>query len=438
MSSSPKKLSLLSAIFINLNVMIGAGLFINTYDLSTKIGAAGFLLYPLIGVCMLPLITVMAQLVGLFPTGGLYSFGKSYHPFLGFLSCWSYFFGKLASCAVMLSVGATMLQKLIPGASSLSILVICLLILAFFTLLNLQNMKVGVTVQSFFLTAKSIPIIFVIIAGILLFDTSFITPDLFVLDGIGLNIPLALYSLCGFETACALGRTIENPEVNGPKAVYFSFGIILILYGIFQGFIYMNSYEALANISSYEGIFPAIAHKLLNSPILEKKVAFILSFAIGSSALGGAYGILFSNVWNLYTLAEHNHTFGAKILTTLNQHHTPWVAILSESFACAIFLICNQTSLLSLRSTAALGIVIAYTVSAFAYYQYLHTHAGSKKQFIISSAAFMTCMLFITSCAFNIIQTGIQPLVMFISILCSGTIMFTYTHYKNKTTSSFK
>ena len=94
--SSSKKLSLISAIFINLNVMIGAGLFINTYDLSTKAGAAGFLLYPIIGLCMLPLIAITGKLVGLFPTGGLYAFGKSYSPFLGFLSCWSYFFGKLA------------------------------------------------------------------------------------------------------------------------------------------------------------------------------------------------------------------------------------------------------------------------------------------------------------------------------------------------------
>jgi amino acid transporter len=425
--SSSKKLSLLSAIFINLNVMIGAGLFINTYNLSIKAGAAGFLLYPIIGLCMLPLIAITGKLVGLFPTGGLYAFGNSYSPFLGFLSCWSYFFGKLASCAVMLSVGATTLQKLIPSATSISITTICLFILASYTILNLQNMKIGIIVQSFFLTSKSIPILFIIIAGILLFDTSTITPDLFIWNGMTGAIPLVLYSLAGFETACALGRNIENPTINGPKAVYYSFGTIMLLYGIFQAFVYMNSYQALATLTSYDGIFPVIAHKLCSSPFLANKISILLSFAIGSSALGGAYGILFSNPWNLYTLAEHNHIIGAKAITWFNKHQTPWIAVLAESLICAMFLLYNQDpSLLSLRSTAALGIVIAYTVSAFAYYQFLIKNGGTTQEFIVSGAAFITCMLFIASCVNDFIKTGIAPLLLFLAILCIGTMMFIY------------
>ncbi len=409
--------------------MIGAGLFINTYDLSTKTGLAGCLLYPIIGACMLPLIAVTGKLVGLFPTGGLYAFGRSHSPFLGFLSCWSYFFGKLASCTVMLSVGANALQKLIPGATSLSVTTICLCILAIYTILNLQNMKLGVAIQSFFLTSKSIPILFVIVAGVILFDTSTITPDLFIWSGMTSSIPLVLYGLAGFETACALGRNIENPSVNGPKAVYYSFGTIMLLYGIFQFFIYMNSYDVLATVTSYDGIFAAIAHKLFSSTMIAHKISVLLSIAIGSSALGGAYGILFSNPWNLYTLAEHNHTFGAQAITSLNKHQTPWIAVLTESFVCTMFLLCNQSSLLSLRSTAALGIVIAYSVSAFAYYQILRNNNGSTAEFVISGAAFISCMLFITSCAYNFVQTGIAPLLLFIAILCTGTAMFAY---KNK------
>ena len=427
--SSSKKLSLLSAIFINLNVMIGAGLFINTYDLSAKAGAAGFLLYPFIGVCMLPLIAITGKLVGLFPTGGLYAFGKSYSPFLGFLSCWSYFFGKLASCAVMLSVGAAMLQKLIPGADTLSLTTICLMILAIYTVLNLQNMKVGVVVQSFFLTSKAIPIIFVIIAGILLFDTSHITPDLFIWSGMASCIPLVLYSLCGFETACALGRNIENPSVNGPKAVYYSFGTIMLLYGIFQACIYMNSFQELGTLTSYAGIFPTISQALFSSSFLANKVAIILSFAIGSSALGGAYGILFANPWNLYTLAEHNHVLGSKIITLFNRHQTPWIAVLIESLICSMFLLCNQQSTLSLRSTAALGIIIAYTISAWAYYQLIRKNNGTKQDFIVSGAAFISCLLFITSCAMT---TKFASLLLFIMILSAGSIMFIYTSRKKQ------
>lgn len=424
--SSSKKLSLLSAIFINLNVMIGTGIFINTFDLSSKVGAAGFLLYPIIGICMLPLIAVIGKLLAHYPTGGLYAFGKGSSSYLGFLSCWSYFFGKLASCAVMLTVGSAMFQQLIPGACTLHPITFTLIILWIFTFLNLQNTKVGLTVQTFFLTAKSIPVIFAIVAGIMLFDTSGITASSFIWESMPMSIPLALYCLAGFETACALSRNIENPAVNGPKAVYYSFGIIMLLYGVFQGLVYISTYSSLANLHSYQDVFPCIAHRLFSSELIANKMSVFLTFAIGSSALGGAYGILFSNSWNLYTLAENNHIFGSTAITKLNKHQTPWIAVLIESKVCMLFLLFNQASTLPLRRTAALGIVIAYTVSAFAYFQLLKRVRAGKKDFVIACAAFVTCTLFVTSCAVSFMETGIAPLLLFIAILAAGTMMFSY------------
>ena len=429
--SASKKLSLLSAIFINLNVMIGTGIFINTYNLSARMGAAGFLLYPIIGFCMLPLIAITGKLLEHFPTGGLYAFGKSYSSFLGFLSCWSYFFGKLASCALMLSVGTTMFQQLIPATKAVSPITMSLGILAFFTVLNLQNMKTGLIIQSFFLTAKSIPILFAIVAGILLFDSSAITTNSFIFSNMPFNIPLVLYCLAGFETACSLSRNIENPSVNGPKAVYYSFGIIMVLYGIFQGLIYMNTYAMIPAMASYQDIFPTIAYKLFNNELIAHKVSILLSFAIGSSALGGAYGILFSNSWNLYTLAENNHTFAAPTITQLNAYGTPWIAVLVESIVCSMFLFFNQTSALPLQQTAAFGILIAYTVTAFAYYQLLRKIGGTTRDFIISRAAFITCMIFVSSCTASFFQTGLQSLLLFIIILCIGSMIFIYKSKEN-------
>lgn len=425
-ASASKKLSLVSAIFINLNVMIGTGIFVNTYLLSARAGAAGFLLYPLVGLCMLPLIAITGRLLNYYPTGGLYAFAKEHSAYLGFLSCWSYFFAKLASCALMLFVATTLFQQLIPGATAINPLMMCLGLLSFFTFLNLLNMKLGMVIHSFFLTAKSIPIIFAIISGFLLFDTSGITTSSFVFSGMIINIPLVLYCLAGFETACSLSRNIENPSVNGPKAVYYSFGIIMALYGLFQGLIYMSTYEQLASLTSYQEIFPSIAHTLFSSEFIANKLSIILSFAIGSSALGGAYGILFSNSWNLYTLAENNHLIGSSVITKLNQHNTPYVAVLTEAIICAMFLLFNQGSQLPLQRTAALGIVIAYTISALSYFLLLKKVGGSRKDFIISTAAFVTCTIFVTNCMVSFCETGLAPLLLFIGILVIGSCMFMY------------
>ncbi|MBP6870018.1 APC family permease [Candidatus Babeliales bacterium] len=438
MSSSSKKISLLSAIFINLNVMIGTGIFINTYRFAATSGAAGFFLYPLVGLCMLPLIAVTGQLLSHYPTGGLYAFAKDYSPYLGFLSCWSYFFGKLASACVMLTVATTMFQQIFPALKSTNPILMSLGILSFFTLLNLQNMRVGLIVQTFFLTSKSIPILFTIVAGILLFDTSAITTDAFIWQGLALNIPFVLYCLAGFETASSLSRNIENPTVNGPKAVYYSFGIIMALYGIFQGFIYMCTYDVFTTITSFDGVFPTICHKIFSSELIANKVSILLSFAIGSSALGGAYGILFANSWNLYTIAEHGHTIAKSTITKLNKHQTPWVAVLTESLTCTMFLLFNQGSIVPLQRTATLGIVIAYTISTFAYFKLLGRKQKSFTQRFITYAAFITCLLFVSTCATSFLETGIAPLMLFITILVIGSGMYLYTNQEKIGSSIFK
>ena len=76
-----QKLSLTSAIFINLNIMMGAGLFINTVVLSQQMQASSIFYLSTIGLLMLPLVFTMSKLVAHFPSGGFYSFAKPLSPF---------------------------------------------------------------------------------------------------------------------------------------------------------------------------------------------------------------------------------------------------------------------------------------------------------------------------------------------------------------------
>ena len=89
------KLSLATAILINLNIMMGAGIFINTVELAKRAGLLGAFMYPLIGLLILPLIIAIAKLIKLHPAGGFYIFAqKEINPFVGYLSTWSYFIAK--------------------------------------------------------------------------------------------------------------------------------------------------------------------------------------------------------------------------------------------------------------------------------------------------------------------------------------------------------
>src|SRR5437870_4968280 len=114
-STQDYKISLPSAVLININIMLGAGIFINTANLAKRSAELGALMYLLVGLLMLPLILSIAQLLRLHPAGGFYVFAqKEINPFAGFLSGWCYFTAKLASCMLMIHVSMTLIQQIFP------------------------------------------------------------------------------------------------------------------------------------------------------------------------------------------------------------------------------------------------------------------------------------------------------------------------------------
>lgn len=420
------KLSLRSAIFINLNIMAGAGLFINTVILTKFMGILGSFTYMLVGIFMLPLIASVAQLVKLHPSGGFYSYARPLSPFWGFVSCWSYFFGKLASASLILYVSAIFLQQLLPSSiAQFGALPLSIVILAIFTYLNLFNLKVGSFIQNIFFIAKSIPILFVIAVGISfisnnslsvqsLIENSFATD----LTNIWTIIPLALYSLGGFEAACSISRKIENPHINAPKAIFYSFFTIIVVYTAFQFLTSVLILPQIEQISSYQNVFPYIT-TVINVPNwLQQSLSSFVCLLISLSALGGAYGMLFSNPWNLYTLAEHNHTFMPDKIMKLNDQHIPTFAIIIESIICIVFLLITQGNQIPLQQTTSFGSAIAYTISIIAL---LHQSNDSK---VMPLLALVPCLGFIALCLMSLWNHNIASLSLFMIMLITGITMF--------------
>src|SRR5271155_4718198 len=149
---SHQKLSLSAAILININIMLGAGLFINTTRLAQYAGWLGFLAYALVGALMLPLILTIAELLRRHPLTGFYGFGASeIHPFIGFISTWSYFTSKLASCTIMIHASVLFIQKLVPAIATTSPFIFDVGIISFFLMCNMLNMKTGSAIQKLFI-----------------------------------------------------------------------------------------------------------------------------------------------------------------------------------------------------------------------------------------------------------------------------------------------
>ena len=418
---SNHKITLQAAILMNLNIMAGAGIFINIVRLTQELSIFGGLLYLMVGCFMFPLIFTFAKLVEIFPSGGFYAFARPVSPFLGFISCWAYFFGKLASVTLYLHVAATFLSKLFPYPfAQIHPLIICMSILALYIYLNCQNLRTGVMIQKCFATAKIIPLLGLILLGIYHFDIDLMselaqnTPYMNFIY----MIPLVLYCFSGFEAACSVSRNIENAEKNAPKAIFYSFFSIILIYIAFQTLVSLMLIPNISNLEAYAQAYPHLMTLVPANPWVQAKLATIISFLIGFSAMGAAYGILFSNSWNLYTLAQNKHTFASSALTTLNKHSIPYIAVLVEGAICTLFLWVTSGNQVPLQQISTLGGTITYTISSIAF---LYTNSKSR---YLGYLSLLTCSGFIGSCILSAMKYNINSLYLFIAMFVAGILMY--------------
>lgn len=425
--STSHKISLQSAVLMNLNIMAGAGVFVNILDLTSSLGIFGGLLYLAVGLFMFPLVFTFARLVQAYPSGGFYAFAKPISPFLGFLSAWTYFFGKLASATFLIHVSATFLQKLVPAFfGCLNLLMLDFLMLFLFLCLNFLNLRIGILIQRSFFVSKSVPLIMFIALGVYYFDINVLQDLQFVdFSNFIVMLPLVLYCFSGFEAACSISRNIENAEKNAPKAIFYSFFCIIAVYVAFQTLVGMMLASQVGVLAGYADAFFYLSSLIPVASLIQAKIATMISFMIGFSAMGAAYGLLFSNAWNLYSLAEHGHTFAQHKLSLLNKHAVPIYAVMAEGLICALFLLVTGGAKIPLQQTASLGCTLTYTISSIAFLILFSTSN------IIGLLSLLTCSGFIAACIFSAKTYNFTSIYLFMAMLLFGFLMY-FLCSKNK------
>lgn len=426
MSAAPT-LSLFSAILININIMLGTGIFINTVLITKNAGALGAAVYALVGILLLPLIFTFASLLKHFKGGTFYDFGTAISKRWGFLSSWCYFTAKLSSCALGIHVFSSLIQTIFPALLRFSTLSIDCTIILCFILLNSLNLRIGHYVQFSFMGLKLIPIIFAVISGIYLFTGGSFTESQLVWSGIPSSIPFVLYAFTGFEATCSLSRSIRNPEKNGPKAVLIAYTIGVGLVVLYQ-FLFFGALGAqLGSLSSYLEAFPALLNKLFTTnTTLQIPLKNFLHIGIASSALGAAYGILYSNAWNLHALATEGHVSFKHVFTKLNKHHVPFACILAEGALVLVYTFVAQGNQVPLQQISSFGMTLTYTLSTCALF---YVAAPSRVNKLIPLLGLGSCALLFGGIVRSVILFGWMPLGVFCSILLLGLCMFSYRKY---------
>jgi len=363
MSKQQQELSLFAAIIINLNIIIGSGVFINTAELAKRAGIFGGVCYALVGLLLFPLILSFVQLLQLYPGGGFYSFcEKSLNPFVGFLSTWCYFTTKLSSATLIIHIFVALMQRIFPVLSVYDPFILDICVLSIVIALNMLNIRTGSSIQGWMMIFKLFPIFFVILSGLFFLQETNLSSIHQLWSGIPASIPLVLHALLGFETACSISRNIKDPEINAPRAVLFSYGIVIILYVLYQTIFYAILGTDLAQ-TDYKAAFPLLINKLAISDYAKYIFCKMIYLFIALSALSAGFGIIYANMWNLYSLAELKHTIAPKIITQFNKFNIPFVCVLVQGIISLLFMIIIRGEQTTFQQLSALGATITYTLS---------------------------------------------------------------------------
>ena len=175
---------------------------------------------------------------------------EAYHPAVGFVNGFSCFVLTCSGSIAGLAMAAVEGFRGTFGLNDLAVKIIAILIIIFFTAINLKGAKLGVAFQNFTMVARVVPLILIILVGVFMGDQSVdlsISMEGTRAEGHGIT---GAISMIGFATFASLwayegwtnlntvGEEMKNPKRDLPLAIIISMFGITAIYTLFQFAIY--------------------------------------------------------------------------------------------------------------------------------------------------------------------------------------------------------
>ena len=279
MSSSNKKIGLITSTALVVGNMIGAGIFILPASLS-KYGGISLLgwVFTASGALILAKIFSNFSKIIVNKSGGPYLYSKQgFGDFIGFLVAWGYWISTwISNAAIAIAIiGGLSFFFPILQTNSVVAVSIGLSMIWFFTWINSKGMRTTGKIQVITTVLKLLPLVFVIIFGIFFFSLDNF-PE-FNMTGesnftsFSFVAALTLYAFLGLESASIPLENIHNPEKTVPKATMYGTIIstciyifsTIVLFGILPTETLQNSPAPFAEAGEiiggkYTGYFIAI------------------------------------------------------------------------------------------------------------------------------------------------------------------------------------
>lgn len=248
MSTSNRKISLLTAISVVVANMIGTGVF-------TSLGFQLFGIQNTSTIVVLWLIGGIISLCGAvnygelgvaFPrSGGEYNYlSKTYHPYFGFLSGWiSSTVGFAAPVALSAMLLGGYASKVFPTLQPQIVAAIVVIIL---TIIHSRSIEHGSKFQNISTAIKISLITFIITCGLLaepVINSGSATSSTFdemISPAFAISLFFVSYSYSGWNAAAYIAGEMDSPKKNLPKALFVGTLIVTILY-VLLNYVFMRT-----------------------------------------------------------------------------------------------------------------------------------------------------------------------------------------------------
>ena len=175
---------------------------------------------------------------------------EAYHPALGFVNGFSGFVLTCSGSIASLAMAAVEGFRGTLGLNDLAVKVIAILIIVFFTALNLRGAKLGVAFQNFTMVARVVPLVLIILIGIFMGNQSVdmsLSMEGTRAEGSGITGMISMIAFATFASLWAyegwtnlntVGEEMKNPKRDLPLAIIISMVGITAIYTLFQFAIY--------------------------------------------------------------------------------------------------------------------------------------------------------------------------------------------------------
>ena len=340
MKKQNQKIGLLAAISLIVGNMIGAGIFVLPASLA-KFGGISILgwIFTAIGALILAKIFSNFSKLISSKSGGPYLYSKVvFGDFIGFLVAWGYWISCWINNAAIAVAIVSALSFFFPVLinSPLYATLTGLSFIWLFTWTSSHGVKFSGNIQIITTVAKLLPLLFIIISGIFIFDSN-LFPEFNNTEQSDFEIfpivcIMTLYAFLGIESATIPASSIKNPNITIPRATMIGTVISTLIY-IFGTIILF-------------GIVPM--EKLIDSPapfaeagniVAGKYGGYFISVGAAISAIGALNGWILITSYMPISMANDN--LFPKVFKNTNSKGSPIVSLVFGSILTSFVMTMN-------------------------------------------------------------------------------------------------